>query len=231
APTVTTRFDAGFAGADRVTLTWPDGLIKNTWLKVVVRANANTRLVEPDVHAWGNAIGETGNSVTNAAVDLHDRIAVSDNQTTFFSDPSVANQYDVNRDGVVDLSDRLIVADNQSTFLTELALISLDSGSSQSLASQSVGAALQELAQEPNSSKSDSKDENTVSPPVGLPVATIALGQPSSAVVSDMALESLFGEQSSDDVLPRFASFHTPLTRPSNVLRGFARKSKAIAFV
>ncbi|HZN69103.1 MAG TPA: right-handed parallel beta-helix repeat-containing protein, partial [Tepidisphaeraceae bacterium] len=44
APAVSVRPGAGFSGTDRVTLVLPDGAVRNTWLRVTVRATPNTGL-------------------------------------------------------------------------------------------------------------------------------------------------------------------------------------------
>jgi len=44
APTVTLRPGAGTFGSTRVSLTWPEGTIKKTWLQVTMLANAATGL-------------------------------------------------------------------------------------------------------------------------------------------------------------------------------------------
>src|SRR5205823_6374225 len=49
---------AGTGGSYRVTIVWPDGAIKNTWLQVAVKANTVTGLASPDVFYFGNLAGE-----------------------------------------------------------------------------------------------------------------------------------------------------------------------------
>ncbi|MDP6635789.1 MAG: metallophosphoesterase [Phycisphaerae bacterium] len=59
APTsVTVRHDAGVSGADRVTIIWADRAIRNQWVKVTVKANANTNLEDEDVFYLGNTVGD-----------------------------------------------------------------------------------------------------------------------------------------------------------------------------
>jgi hypothetical protein len=59
---VAVSLGAGDGGSDRVTITWPAGAIKDTWLEVQVLANANTGLTTTDVHFWGNLVGETAST-------------------------------------------------------------------------------------------------------------------------------------------------------------------------
>jgi hypothetical protein len=72
APTVSVRSGAGVGLSDRVTLTWPDNSIRNKWVQVTVKANADTGLAAPDVFYFGNLGGDTGDSLTTAAVTATD---------------------------------------------------------------------------------------------------------------------------------------------------------------
>ena len=70
---------AGLDGADRVTLIWADGAIRNRWLQVTVLATDNTGLAANDVFYLGNAVGESGNSPTDALVNATDEIGARNN--------------------------------------------------------------------------------------------------------------------------------------------------------
>ena len=100
-PQVSVRRVAGTSGSDRITLTLPDGAVRNTWLRVTARANANTGLSSPDVFYFGNLVGDTGDGpagrvpVVNAADVLRTRRAL------FATDPATRERYDFNGDGVV----------------------------------------------------------------------------------------------------------------------------------
>lgn len=120
---LTVRPGAGVGGADRVTVIWPDRDIEGQWLQVTVLANPNTGLPLPDVHYWGNYVGETGDSATDAVVDLEDRNRIRDKQNNFLTLAEITNPYDLNRDRWVDLVDRNLVRDNQSNFLSQLLLM------------------------------------------------------------------------------------------------------------
>ena len=75
APTsVTVRPGAGMGGSSRVELVWADGAIKNQWLQVIVKADANTGLAADTAFYFGNAIGESGDSATDAQVNTVDEI-------------------------------------------------------------------------------------------------------------------------------------------------------------
>jgi hypothetical protein len=69
---VTVRPGAGTISSDRVTLTWPDDAIRNEWVQVTIKADADTGLAAPDVAYFGNLVGETGDSATAATVTATD---------------------------------------------------------------------------------------------------------------------------------------------------------------
>ena len=79
------RAAAGANGSDRVTFTWADGTIKNQWLQVTVKANANTGLASDDVHCRGHQVGETGNNLANSTVNFDDTLLVLNNPSGFSS--------------------------------------------------------------------------------------------------------------------------------------------------
>ena len=118
--TYDTNIDA--AGTDRIYLTWADGAIVNTWLEVRALANASTGLSTPDVSYIGNAIGEVGNSTSDARVNLVDVGLTRGNQTGFTT-ALITNNYDFDRDGRVNLVDVGLARVNQSGF-TSVSLIS-----------------------------------------------------------------------------------------------------------
>ena len=71
---IAVRPGAGQYGADRVTLIWEDGVIRNCWLQVTVLATDATGLAENTVFYVGNTVGESGNSTTDALVNATDEI-------------------------------------------------------------------------------------------------------------------------------------------------------------
>ncbi|MEO1529413.1 MAG: choice-of-anchor D domain-containing protein, partial [Planctomycetota bacterium] len=122
----------------RVALRWADFSLRNTWLQVVVLATSSTGLVVPDVHYWGNAVGDTLNDDSVFAVvnDLDvDRIRA--NPRNFVNPALVSDQHDINKDRNVNALDVDIVRANPANFLNALRMIDL-SAASQEFASQSV---------------------------------------------------------------------------------------------
>ena len=122
-PTISVRTGQGTAGSDRITITWPDGLIVGEWLRVEVLATPRTGLATADVHYWGSAPGDTGNNATNAFVDGSDFATIRDASATFADPAPLNSNIDMNRDSFVDATDLSIVRDYATNFLSALQLI------------------------------------------------------------------------------------------------------------
>ncbi len=122
---VTVRPGEGVDRTDRVTITWPDGAIRNQWLQVTVLPDANTGLLQPDVFYYGNAVGESGNSGGDAKVNAFDMLAARDNQRTFLDPAPIDMNYDYDRNARVDATDMLIARNNTTHFLNALRLITV----------------------------------------------------------------------------------------------------------
>jgi len=79
----------------RIRLAWADNVIQNTWLQIIVKANANTGLDNREVYYLGHALGEV-NGVTPYRVTSADQSAV---QTAVSSSIVSVNEVrDVNKD-------------------------------------------------------------------------------------------------------------------------------------
>jgi hypothetical protein len=120
---VSVRPGAGVGGSDRVTLIWPDAAIKKTWLQVTVLATANTGLSAPDVFYFGNAVGEVGNSTTNAVVSSADEALIRLNGRNALNPAPIDWKYDIDRNKVVGSSDQALCRLNASNALNSLRLI------------------------------------------------------------------------------------------------------------
>jgi hypothetical protein len=101
--TVAVRPGAGLNGAARVTITWPDRSIRNTWLQVTVKADAHTGLAHPDVFYFGNLVGKTGAPGSPLRLGARDLLAIgrSLSSTAVYA----SNVADVNHDGKVNSLD------------------------------------------------------------------------------------------------------------------------------
>ncbi len=124
-PSVSVRPAPDSAGIDRISITWPDRTILNTWLEVTFLANENTGLTEPDIFYFGNLIGDcTG----DGKVDAFDVLEARDNPRPFFDPAAIDTVHDFNRDKRVNVIDTLIARNNQTWSVNELELIDLSAG-------------------------------------------------------------------------------------------------------
>jgi len=123
-PQVTVRRGAGVGGSDRVTLTWPDGAVRNTWLRVGVRSGTGSGLSAPDIFFFGNLVGETGEPAGAAPagfrVDAADVLAVR--RAISPRAAGLTSRYDLNRDGVVNVLDEAVARPNQGHALAPLSV-------------------------------------------------------------------------------------------------------------
>jgi hypothetical protein len=121
---VSVRPEAGMGGSDRVSLTWPDGTITKKWLQVTVLSTANTGLATAEVFYFGNAVGESGDTTTNAAVNATDEIGARANPRSALVNPAPIDfRWDYNRDKAVNSTDQLIARTNTTTLADRLVLI------------------------------------------------------------------------------------------------------------
>jgi hypothetical protein len=97
-----------------VTIVWLDDTFKNQWLEVTVRATGNTGIGREDVFYFGNAVGESGNSATDAFVDEADFAGARENAHTFLDRAATNDAYDYNRDCFVDGTDVAIARDHNT---------------------------------------------------------------------------------------------------------------------
>jgi hypothetical protein len=126
-PAISIRPGAGLAGSDRVTLIWPDGLIKKQWLQVTVLPTDHTGLSTQDVFYFGNAIGECGNTSGNttpdAVVNGADVVYTRSNLRGPFNPAPITFPYDYNRDKIVNGADIIISRVNLAGPFSTLKLI------------------------------------------------------------------------------------------------------------
>lgn len=114
-PTVTLAAGGGAGGSSRANITFPDNSVQNTWLRIVVLANAQTGLSANDVFYFGNVIGDlnTGNTATRLRVNGQDTGLILLNQSAANNSVNVTNIFDLNRDGRVNGLDTGILLVNQ----------------------------------------------------------------------------------------------------------------------
>ena len=117
----------GPGGADRVTVTWADGAIRNQWLQIVVKGGvthaATTGLAADEIYLFGNAVGETGNAAGNALVNAADVVAIRDNPHGPSNRASIDDPHDLNRDRSVNAIDLILARNSATGPLSALRLI------------------------------------------------------------------------------------------------------------
>jgi hypothetical protein len=102
---ISTRIGAGTGGSDRIEITWNNGSIKQGWLEVTVKANANTGLTSPDIFYFGSAIGDSGaGDSASIAVTNSTDVTTPRNNAVGLTTP-VWNVMDYTKDGTVNSSD------------------------------------------------------------------------------------------------------------------------------
>ncbi|NQU25189.1 MAG: lamin tail domain-containing protein, partial [Candidatus Nealsonbacteria bacterium] len=121
---VTFHAGAGAGQSDRVTIVWPDGVIRNEWLEVTV-------LPAADVFYFGNAVAESGNSAAGAQVTTVDLLLARNNPRDGLTPAGVEFPYDYDRDGAVNATDVLLARNNQTNFLNAVNLIDLSGGAAE----------------------------------------------------------------------------------------------------
>jgi hypothetical protein len=120
-PVVDVLPGAGAAGSDRVVLSLPAHAVRNTWLRVTVKANGVTGLSSPDVFYLGNLVGDTGDGGDTRAPSVGAFDLALTRANIGSSNPSVIGRYDFNRDGAVNAFDVIIVRQNQRSALPLMA--------------------------------------------------------------------------------------------------------------
>ncbi len=124
AASVTVRPGEGDGGSDRITVTFANNQLPNSsWLRVQMIASATTGLEADDVHYWGVAFGESGNSPLNAIVNATDQNAAKNNPVGFPAIAALTNPHDYNRDKRVNATDQNVAKNNATSFLTALQLL------------------------------------------------------------------------------------------------------------
>jgi hypothetical protein len=120
---MTVRPGDGVDSSDRVTFVWNAGAIRNEWLQVTVLATSNTGLGREEVFYFGNAVGDSGDSTSDARVNARDMLAARNNPHGLLKPAQVDCQWDFNHDTKVDAADMLIARGSQTHLLNALPLI------------------------------------------------------------------------------------------------------------
>jgi hypothetical protein len=145
-PSINVRSGAGVDGSERVTVIWADNAIQKKWLQITVRATPNTGLAADDVFYFGNAIGETGDSLADAIVNATDVNATRINPHFSINPATITDAYDFDRDTMVNATDVNIARLNQTFSINALRLISLAGIAGSGLTANSVRGSAPEAA-------------------------------------------------------------------------------------
>jgi hypothetical protein len=116
------RAGAGTGGSSRVTLIWADGAIAKKWLQVTIPTGGNIGLTSAYTFYVGNAIGDVGNSATDAVVSGLDQLQCRLHSTSPGA-ASITNVYDIDRSQAVSGLDQLLIRINSTSPGSALSLI------------------------------------------------------------------------------------------------------------
>ena len=119
-PTLVLRTGAGVSGSTRIELIWSDGAIQKQWLQVTTLANSRTGLTSADAFYFGNAVGESGNSATDAVVNASDSLGARGHAAA--GPVAITNVYDYNRDGALNSGDVVVAQQNGTSAAAGLLL-------------------------------------------------------------------------------------------------------------
>ena len=87
-----------YGDTDLIHLVWPDGAIRNAWLRVTVIANENTQLAEDNVFYFGNLVGETFDTPGVYRVDATDLWRVRNSYSRAQYSQSMSSRVDPTHD-------------------------------------------------------------------------------------------------------------------------------------
>jgi len=112
-------------------IVWPNGTIRDEWLQVTVKADANTHLAANDVFYFGSLVAATGASVTTTSTGQVLQVTSADVEQTEFnlseqSTVPISDLYDFDRNGQVTSTD-VEYAEFNLTEQSGLELINLGS--------------------------------------------------------------------------------------------------------
>jgi len=105
---------------DRVRIEWPNGSITNRWLRITVKANANTGLASPESYYVGHLLGETtglaGSVYTVAFADI------TPIRSAAGSTVDASSIADIDKNGTVSFADISAMRSNVGAQLTNITI-------------------------------------------------------------------------------------------------------------
>ena len=115
------RLRAGIGGSHRIALTWAADAVKNGWLRVTLKANADTGLAADEVFSFGNLIGETGDGAGTGGTLRVNALDLGAVKRALNTASTLDGRYDFNRDGRVNALDLGAVKANLNRSLVPAA--------------------------------------------------------------------------------------------------------------
>ncbi|HAC91512.1 MAG TPA: hypothetical protein DCF63_12915, partial [Planctomycetaceae bacterium] len=110
----------------RVWITWPNNAIANRWMRVTVKANANTGLTVPEVYYVGHLQGETtGPSGGRFTVLVGDILQI---RSALAQIANASSTLDLDKSGTVLVADILAARSNLASELTQITIPAFGSG-------------------------------------------------------------------------------------------------------
>jgi hypothetical protein len=120
APVAPTSVSIAPGSPARVSIEWPDGSIQNRWLRITVKATANTGLPEPAVFYIGHLLGEsTGLSGSVYTVAFADITAIRSQAGQTVGSSSIE---DIDKNGTVSFADINAMRANVGAQLTNITI-------------------------------------------------------------------------------------------------------------
>ena len=105
---------------DRVLIQWPNNSIANRWLRITVKANANTGLAEPEVYYVGHLLGETtGLSGTVYTVAFADITPI---RSAVGNTVNASSTVDIDKNGIVNFADISAMRSNVGAQLSNISI-------------------------------------------------------------------------------------------------------------
>jgi hypothetical protein len=104
----------------RISIEWANNQIENRWLRITVKANENTGLMQPHLYYIGHLRGETtGADGASYTVSFSDIIAI---RQAVGTQADAGSTVDIDKNGIVSFSDISAMRNNVGTVLTNITV-------------------------------------------------------------------------------------------------------------
>lgn len=113
------NIDVTLGAPSQIAITWPNGAIMNRWLRIVIKANANTRLLADEVYYLGHLMGETGPTTATYSVSFADITPI---RLSIGTDVDSSSEVDIDKSGVVSFADISAMRGNVGATLTNITV-------------------------------------------------------------------------------------------------------------